>query len=189
LTRRWPRCGPGRKKAIAERRSERRVKGALSPGDYLAIAVSAADSKARLYKRESDGTLSTLATAGSALTLTSGTWYEAKVVLDNDPNDANLQQLRFWVDTLGGLIQVGRRIHEHIKAALELGELCSNDPVCAQHEPENTHECRFLHGAACHGCLLIAETSCEQHNEFLDRALVVPTVENLGIEFFLREQP
>jgi hypothetical protein len=91
--------------------------------------------------------------------------------------------------TLGGLIQVGRRIHEHIRAALELGELCSNDPVCAQHEPENTHECRFLHGAACHGCLLIAETSCEQHNEFLDRALVVPTVENLGIAFFLREQP
>ena len=86
--------------------------------------------------------------------------------------------------TLGGLIQVGRRIHEHIKAALELGELCSNDPVCAQHEPENACECRFLHGSACHGCLLIAETSCEQHNEFLDRTLVVPTVENLGVQFF-----
>ena len=86
--------------------------------------------------------------------------------------------------TLGGLIQVGRQIHTHIKAALEVGELCSNDPVCAQHEPQNTHECRFLHGAACHGCLLIAETSCEQHNEFLDRALVVPTVDNLGIHLF-----
>lgn len=86
--------------------------------------------------------------------------------------------------TLGGLIQVGRRIHEHVRNALELGELCSNDPVCAQHEPQNAHEQRFLHGAACHGCLLIAETSCEQHNDFLDRALVVPTVENLGIEFF-----
>jgi len=86
--------------------------------------------------------------------------------------------------TLGGLIQVGRRIHEHIRNALELGELCSNDPVCAQHEPENAHERRFLHGAACHGCLLIAETSCEQQNDFLDRALVVPTVDNLGTEFF-----
>ena len=86
--------------------------------------------------------------------------------------------------TLGGLIQVGRRIHEHIRKALEMGELCSNDPVCAQHEPANPHERRFLHGAACHGCLLISETSCEQHNEFLDRALVVPTVDNLGIEFF-----
>ncbi|PHR90081.1 MAG: hypothetical protein COA78_35420 [Blastopirellula sp.] len=89
--------------------------------------------------------------------------------------------------TLGGLIQVGRRIHEHIRNALEMGELCSNDPVCAQHEPANLHERRFLHGAACHGCLLISETSCEQHNEFLDRALVVPTVDNLGIEFFKME--
>lgn len=86
--------------------------------------------------------------------------------------------------TLGGLIQIGRRIHEHVKNALDLGELCSNDPVCAQHEPQNAHEHRFLHGAACHGCLLIAETSCEQQNDFLDRALVVPTVDNLGIEFF-----
>jgi hypothetical protein len=86
--------------------------------------------------------------------------------------------------TLGGLIQVGRRIHDHIRNALEIGELCSNDPVCAQHAPENPHERRFLHGAACHGCLLITETSCEQHNDYLDRALVVPTVDNLGVEFF-----
>lgn len=86
--------------------------------------------------------------------------------------------------TLGGLIQVGRRIHEHIREALTIGELCSNDPVCAQHEPSNPHVRRFLHGAACHGCLLISETSCEQHNEFLDRALVVSTVDNLGVEFF-----
>lgn len=86
--------------------------------------------------------------------------------------------------TLGGLIQVGRRIHHHVRNALEIGELCSNDPVCAQHEPHNPHEQRFLHGAACHGCLLIAETSCEQRNDFLDRALVVPTVDHLGAEFF-----
>jgi len=32
--------------------------------------------------------------------------------------------------------------------------------------------------------LLIAETSCERRNEFLDRALVVNTVEELGSEFF-----
>jgi hypothetical protein len=86
--------------------------------------------------------------------------------------------------TLGGLVQVGRDVHEHVRNALELGELCSNDPVCAQHGPANPHERRFLHGAACHGCLLISETSCEQHKEYLDRALVVPTVDNLGIEFF-----
>jgi hypothetical protein len=91
--------------------------------------------------------------------------------------------------TLGGLIQVGRRIHEHMRQALELGELCSNDPVCAQHDPANTHEHRLLHGAACHGCLLIAETSCEQQNDFLDRTLVVRTVDNRGVEFFRMSVP
>ena len=65
-----------------------------------------------------------------------------------------------------------------------MGRLCSNDPVCAQHDPADPMDRRLLHGAACHGCLLIAETSCERRNEFLDRSLVVPTVEQLGAEFF-----
>jgi Domain of unknown function (DUF1998) len=86
--------------------------------------------------------------------------------------------------TLGGLVQVGRRIAETIRSALDLGALCSNDPVCAQHDPASRPEQRFLHGAACHGCLLISETSCEQQNDYLDRALVVPTVQGLGSEFF-----
>lgn len=90
--------------------------------------------------------------------------------------------------TLGGLVQVGRDVRRHLAAALELGRLCSNDPVCAQHDPKNQYEQRFLHGAACHGCVLIAEPSCEMRNDFLDRALVVPTVENLGAEFF-RDEP
>ena len=89
--------------------------------------------------------------------------------------------------TLGGLIESGKNIARHLQAALELGRLCSNDPVCAQHEPQSPHEIRFLHGAACHGCLLVAETSCEQHNDFLDRSLVVPTVESLEAEFFTSE--
>ncbi len=86
--------------------------------------------------------------------------------------------------TLGGLVETGRHVHRHLRAALELAGLCSNDPVCAQHAPANALERRFLAGAACHGCLLIAETSCEQFNDFLDRALVVPTVEEEGAAFF-----
>ena len=83
-----------------------------------------------------------------------------------------------------GLVEAGRRLERHLRSALELGRLCSNDPVCAQHQPDNVQEERFLHGAACHGCLLIAEPSCERRNQFLDRALVVPTVEELGVELF-----
>jgi len=86
--------------------------------------------------------------------------------------------------TLGGLIEVGRRIERHLEQALELGRLCSNDPICAQHDPDQRDEERFLHGAACHGCLLIAETCCERRNLLLDRALVVPTVSSPDAAFF-----
>lgn len=86
--------------------------------------------------------------------------------------------------TLGGLVDVGRSIEQHLASALELGRLCSNDPVCAQHDPAAVLEERFLHGAACHGCLLVAETSCERRNELLDRALVVPTVGTPDAAFF-----
>ncbi|MCX8007163.1 MAG: hypothetical protein N3B11_03495, partial [Coriobacteriia bacterium] len=54
--------------------------------------------------------------------------------------------------------------------------LCSNDPICAQRKPSGNLDKRWLHGAACHGCTLVAETSCEMRNEYLDRALVVPVV-------------
>lgn len=86
--------------------------------------------------------------------------------------------------TLGGLVQVSRRIEHHLRSALELGRLCSNDPVCAQHRPDQMLEERFLHGAACHGCVLIAEPSCERRNELLDRSLVVATVDSTGLAFF-----
>jgi hypothetical protein len=79
---------------------------------------------------------------------------------------------------------MGKNIGQHLERALELGRFCSNDPVCTQHDPADPHEERFLHGAACHGCLLIAETSCERHNELLDRALVVPTVATPDAAFF-----
>ena len=85
--------------------------------------------------------------------------------------------------TLGGLVEAGRRFRELLAAALDLGRICSNDPVCSSQEPDrNAH--RLLLGSACHCCLLIAETSCEQRNDFLDRSLVVPTLAARGAEFF-----
>jgi hypothetical protein len=78
--------------------------------------------------------------------------------------------------TLGGLVEQGRRIHEHLGRAWRLGTLCSNDPICAAHSPARDHAERHLEGAACHGCLFVAEPSCERNNGLLDRALVVPTI-------------
>ncbi len=86
--------------------------------------------------------------------------------------------------TMGGLAAIGRKIVPIIERAIETGRLCSNDPVCAQHKPSNEIEQRHLAGAACHGCQLIAETSCEVFNDYLDRSLVVPTIEELGCEYF-----
>ena len=86
--------------------------------------------------------------------------------------------------TLGGLVEAGRRIGEHLLAALDEARLCSNDPVCAEHDASAENDPMHLHGAACHGCLLIAETSCEQRNDWLDRALVVPTLAVTDAAFF-----
>lgn len=90
--------------------------------------------------------------------------------------------------TLGGLVQQGRHIGRHLLQALRIGALCSNDPVCSHHSPGRSLEERFLHGAACHGCALIAETSCEMRNDYLDRALVTPVLGCAGAAFFEGEQ-
>jgi hypothetical protein len=86
--------------------------------------------------------------------------------------------------TLGGLVQQARHLEDHLADALRMSALCSNDPICAQHGPGQSMEERWLHGAACHGCALVAETSCEMRNDYLDRALVVPVVGLAGAAFF-----
>ncbi len=86
--------------------------------------------------------------------------------------------------TLGGMVHAASDVESLLRGALEVGRFCSCDPVCAQHHPDSPHEERFLHGAACHGCLLLPETSCEMRNDYLDRSLVVETVEQLGCELF-----
>lgn len=85
--------------------------------------------------------------------------------------------------TLGGLVGVSKNISDLIRRALIGAELCSNDPVCAHDEPNSENQ-RELLGSACHGCQLVAETSCEWCNCFLDRELVVRTIHNSGAEFF-----
>ena len=87
--------------------------------------------------------------------------------------------------SLGGLVATAPRFSSILKNALEGLRICSNDPVCADHEPDDKSGDRATHGAACHGCLLIAETSCEMRNLFLDRKLLVPTMAGGGGAFFV----
>ena len=87
--------------------------------------------------------------------------------------------------TLGGLVEQGRYVEQHLRRALELAALCSNDPVCATHDPVQDPSDRKLDGAACHGCLYVAECSCEWFNRYLDRALVVPIIDKpAALAFF-----
>ena len=61
--------------------------------------------------------------------------------------------------------------------------------MCAAHDPSHPSSDRRTEAAACHGCLYIAECSCEWFNRFLDRALVVPTVGNPESLAFFQARP
>lgn len=86
--------------------------------------------------------------------------------------------------TLGGLVNLGKpsELGPLLSRALERAGLCSSDPLCADHEPDPLNN--SLHGAACHACLLVAETSCERGNRYLDRSTLVDTFAHTGLEFF-----
>src|ERR1700730_2061171 len=85
---------------------------------------------------------------------------------------------------LRGLVSSAPRFAHILRNALERLRICSNDPVCADHEPDDRSGDRATHGAACHGCLLIAETSCEMRNLFLDRGLLLQTMAEENAAFF-----
>jgi len=80
--------------------------------------------------------------------------------------------------TLGGLVSLGPRMGRLLERAIERARLCSNDPVCAEHDPMRSDKGAGnpLSGAACHGCVLLPEPCCETRNDFLDRALAVGTL-------------
>jgi len=89
--------------------------------------------------------------------------------------------------TLGGLVGLGQPegLGRHVRDALEGMRLCASDPLCAEHQP--VHQGTTLHGAACHGCLFVPETSCERGNKYLDRLLLIDTLAASGRAFFPME--
>ena len=75
--------------------------------------------------------------------------------------------------TLGGLVELAKpaKLERLFIDAIRRGERCSSDPICSHRAPKGKEE--FLHGAACHFCLFLSETSCERTNRFLDRRLLL----------------
>jgi hypothetical protein len=85
--------------------------------------------------------------------------------------------------TLGGLVRQGlpRRIAGLVPAAICAMRWCSNDPLCIKDittlsDPTNL--------AACHACIMISETSCEEFNCLLDRAMLVGLPDDPAVGFF-----
>ena len=75
--------------------------------------------------------------------------------------------------TLGGLVALSEkeRLQQVVLGALERATRCSSDPICARRTPVDPED--FLHGAACHCCVMASETSCERANRFLDRRFLI----------------
>jgi len=74
--------------------------------------------------------------------------------------------------TLGGLVEQSapEAMERLVIRALARASRCSSDPVCSHRVPRGQED--FLHGAACHFCTFLSETSCDNSNRFLDRRFV-----------------
>jgi len=79
--------------------------------------------------------------------------------------------------TMGGLVRQGEpyRLPATIERAVRKAQWCSSDPVCIESTGQGTDNANL---AACHACVLVSETSCEEGNRLLDRAMVVGSPDN-----------
>jgi len=87
--------------------------------------------------------------------------------------------------TMGGLVRMARpeNLRQIFASALAGARWCSTDPVCmdAGENGQGPDSCNL---AACHACALLPETSCEEFNRFLDRALVIGTLDDPVLGYF-----
>lgn len=87
--------------------------------------------------------------------------------------------------TMGGLVRMARpdNLRSVFASAISDARWCSTDPVCmdAGEKGQGPDSCNL---AACHGCALLPETSCEEFNRFLDRGFVIGTFADPTLGYF-----
>ena len=71
--------------------------------------------------------------------------------------------------TLGGLSSLSSSMENYLNSAISKISYCSGDPLCE----EQMFEPGGYNGAACYGCLMNSETSCEHRNMWLDRNVLI----------------
>jgi len=88
--------------------------------------------------------------------------------------------------TMGGLVRMGKpgNLDPVIRRALEGAQWCSTDPVCMEMGEGGGQGPDSCNMAACHNCALVPETACEGFNRFLDRGLVVGTLQHEDLGYF-----
>lgn len=85
--------------------------------------------------------------------------------------------------TTGGLVRQGNvgRLERTLVRAFRTASWCSSDPICMESRGQGPDSCNL---AACHGCALLPETSCEEGNRLLDRVMVVGLPDSPEIGLF-----
>jgi hypothetical protein len=85
--------------------------------------------------------------------------------------------------TMGGLVRQGEigRLEATVLSGLKRAQWCSSDPVCIESMGQGVDSANL---AACHGCALLPETSCEEGNRLLDRAMLVGVSTRRHVGFF-----
>lgn len=119
----------------------------------------------------------------------SSTALRERIYCNTEENDYHMCGIMIYTangdaeGTLGGLVRQGKsdRLSTIIDNAIEKARFCSSDPVCIESLGQGRDS---LNLAACFSCCLVSETSCEEFNTLLDRALVVGTLDNENVGFF-----
>lgn len=112
-----------------------------------------------------------------------------RIYCDSDDPDRPMQGVLIYTasgdseGTLGGLVRQGKtdRLIGVFERAVHRARWCSSDPVCIESTGQGSDNANL---AACHGCVLLPETSCETGNRLLDRGLIVGTWNQREIGFF-----
>ena len=112
-----------------------------------------------------------------------------RIYCESDEPDQPMQGVLIYTasgdseGTLGGLVRQGEpaRMRAVVERAVHHARWCSSDPVCIESVGQGSDNANL---AACHGCVLLPETSCETGNRLLDRGLIVGTASDPNIGFF-----
>ena len=97
---------------------------------------------------------------------------ERLYVNENDMQGVLIYTMAGAEGSFGGLVSQSNpeRFIKILESALARAKDCASDPICYNSEGQGIGG---LNLAACYSCSLLPETSCEEFNSYLDRALLI----------------